>query len=374
MTITQRFPTSSNAEMRFEYRPYRRSFRRSLQTSHGVWTVREGIILRLTDDHGCVGFGEIAPLSWFGSETFEEAIEFCQQLPDGIYGETIAAIPAHLSACQFGFESAWETLQPFSNEHTTLANSVSPQSPPALGDFDSCSPQTWGARGAKTAVTTDLKSESELTYSALLPTGFAALDSWQDLWSHGYRTFKWKIGVTDIEDEIQRFEQLADELPAKAFLRLDANAGLTVSQAEMWLQHCDSLNNPDRPTLEFLEQPLAVGQFDQMQELSQKHSTSIALDESVATLDQLRDCYQKGWRGIFVIKPAIVGSPSQLRKFCQETAIDAVFSSVFETAIGQQAGLRLAAELSLKNRAVGYGTAHWFDELMEEGERLWQRL
>ncbi len=112
--------------MRFEYRPYRRSFRQPLQTSHGLWTVREGIILRLTNDAGCVGFGEIAPLSWFGSEHFEDAIAFCQQLPEMIGFETIAAIPAHLSACQFGFESAWEML------------------------------------------TTDLASKSELTYSAAI--------------------------------------------------------------------------------------------------------------------------------------------------------------------------------------------------------------
>lgn len=313
--------------MQFEYRPYRRSFRRPLQTSHGLWTVREGIILRLTDDGGRVGFGEITPLFWFGSEPFEDAIEFCQQLPKGIDFETIAAIPADLSACQFGFESAWEML--------TIEPTI----------------------------------KSELIYSALLPTGIAALDCWKDLWGLGYRTFKWKIGVAQIEDEIQLFEQLIQRLPPQASLRLDANAGLTRAQAETWLRVCDLHLN-----LEFLEQPLAVTQLDLMQELSQKYSTPIAIDESVATLDQLQDCYQKGWRGIFVIKPAIVGSPSQLRKFCRENAIDAVFSSVFETAIGQQAGLRLAAELSLKNRAVGYGTSHWFDELTEEGDRLWQSL
>ena len=313
--------------MQFEYRPYRRSFRRPLQTSHGLWTVREGIILRLTDDGGRVGFGEIAPLFWFGSEPFEDAIEFCQQLPKGIDFETIAAIPADLSACQFGFESAWEML--------TIEPTI----------------------------------KSELIYSALLPTGIAALDCWKDLWGLGYRTFKWKIGVAQIDDEIQLFEQLIQRLPPQASLRLDANAGLTRAQAETWLRVCDLHLN-----LEFLEQPLAVTQLDLMQELSQKYSTPIAIDESVATLDQLQDCYQKGWRGIFVIKPAIVGSPSQLRKFCRENAIDAVFSSVFETAIGQQAGLRLAAELSLKNRAVGYGTSHWFDELTEEGDRLWQSL
>ena len=313
--------------MRFEYRPYRRSFRQPLQTSHGLWAVREGIILRLTDDVGCVGFGEVAPLSWFGSERFEDAIKFCQQLPNVIDEDTIAAIPTHLSACQFGFESAWERL------------------------------------------TADLTSKSKLTCSALLPTGIAALDRWQDLWEQGYRTFKWKIGVAELDDEIQLFEELIQQLPLQASLRLDANAGLNFSQAETWLQACDPHSN-----IEFLEQPLPVTQLDLMQKLGQKYSTPIAIDESVATLSQLQDCHQKGWRGIFVIKPAIVGSPFQLRKFCQETAIDAVFSSVFETTIGQQAGLRLAAELSLKNRAVGFGISHWFDELMEEGDRLWQSL
>jgi magnesium chelatase subunit H len=42
-------------------------------------------------------------------------------------------------------------LQRFLDEHTTLANSASPLNPPILGDFGSCSPQNWGARGAKTA-------------------------------------------------------------------------------------------------------------------------------------------------------------------------------------------------------------------------------
>ena len=68
-----------------------------------------------------------------------------------------------------------------------------------------------------------------------------------------------------------------------------------------------------------------------MSELSNQYSTPLALDESVATLTQMQACYQRGWQGIFVIKPAIAGFPSQLRKFCQEHKIDAVFSSVFET-------------------------------------------
>jgi o-succinylbenzoate synthase len=88
----------------------------------------------------------------------------------------------------------------------------------------------------------------------------------------------------------------------------------------------------------------------------------ISLDESVATLQQLETCYSQGWRQIFVIKPLIIGSPSKLRRICQQYQIDAVFSSVFETDIGRHAALQLANELSLQNRAVGFGVNHWFQE------------
>jgi O-succinylbenzoate synthase len=149
-----------------------------------------------------------------------------------------------------------------------------------------------------------------------------------------------------------------------AFLRLDANGGLSYSQAKTWLEACDKVKaTPDfSADIEFLEQPLPVTQFQEMVELNAVYATAIALDESAANLDRIQECYSQGWRGIFVIKPAICGSPSQLRKFCQTHNIDAVFSSVFETQIGRQAALSLARELSLNKRALGFGTDCWFDD------------
>jgi len=65
-----------------------------------------------------------------------------------------------------------------------------------------------------------------------------------------------------------------------------------------------------------------MAQFDAMLELSDRYSTQLALDESVATLDQLQASYQQVGED-FVIKAAIAGSPS--RQFCREHEIDAVF-------------------------------------------------
>ncbi len=354
---------------KFEFRTYQRKFRRPLQTSHGIWDIREGIILRLTDENGQIGWGEIAPLSWFGSETFDQALDFCSQLSAIISEQTIFAISAELPACQFGFESALSNSFPGSAWERISGGSASilhAAEPP--GKHSQAEPGN--------------EDKIQNQYSGLLSAGETALSTLPMLWKQGFRTFKWKIGVAAIEEELQVFQQLikamydlADRKPA--LLRLDANGGLNYSQAEIWLQACDNvLEIPDfSVSIEFLEQPLAVTQFESMLALSAAYKTPIALDESVANLDRIQECYDRGWRGIFVIKPAICGSPSQLRKFCQTHSIDAVFSSVFETEIGRQAALNLATELSLNSRALGFGTDDWFDDNQETWlKHLWQQM
>jgi o-succinylbenzoate synthase len=52
-----------------EHRIYRRAFQAPVRTAHGSWTQREGILLRLRSQDGTVGFGEVAPIPDFGTET-----------------------------------------------------------------------------------------------------------------------------------------------------------------------------------------------------------------------------------------------------------------------------------------------------------------
>ncbi|MFK0734092.1 MAG: o-succinylbenzoate synthase [Gloeotrichia echinulata IR180] len=312
---------------RFDFQPYCRQFQQPLKTSHGIWEAREGIIIRLMAETGIVGFGEIAPLSWFGSESFPEALEFCGQLPSEITTDDVFAIPSKFPACQFGFESAWEEVTSYLQvSKLTAAKSVS--------------------------------------FSGLLPSGKKALDAWEILWNQGYRTFKWKIGIGTLAEELNVFDKLAQVLPAETKLRLDANGGLSFFAAVEWLKAGDRIG------IEFLEQPLPATEFDPMLHLSKEYSTIIALDESVASIAQLQACYEKGWRGIFVIKPAIAGSPKMLRQLCYNHEIDAVFSTVFETPIGNRFALKLSAELSRTNRAAGFGVAHWFpnQDFLSEAE------
>jgi o-succinylbenzoate synthase len=298
-------------EYQFTYSLYRRPFRDPLTTSHGSWEIREGIIITLIDATGRSQSGEIAPIPWFGSESIAAAIDWCQQVGTRISRPQIAAIPDELPACQFGCGSA---LQAF-------------DSPSAI--------------------------DRPLNIAALLPAGVAALDRLPHLIPH-YSTFKWKIGVLPIAEEIAIWQQLMAILPPYAQLRLDANGGLSIDRANQWLELLDRESR-----IEFIEQPLGSDEIDRTIELASQYRTPIALDESVSTLARIRTVYDRGWRGIYVIKPGIAGFPWQITEIIDTYRLDVVLSSVMETEVGRAAALNLATSLKL-DRALGFGTDAWW--------------
>lgn len=329
---------------KLEYSPYQRQFKQPLKTHHGIWETRFGIILYLQTETGETWLGEISPLSWFGSETNEAVWDFCQQLPPEVSETIVDQIPDSLPACQWGFSSAFALQITSEFLQAVEANSQS---------------KNW-------------------QYSYLLPTvGTASeiavlLEKSPDLLKD-YQTFKWKIGVHDMQSEMVTLQKIIELLNNQASLnniptekikiRLDANTGLTFDSAKQWLKLADNLGN-----IEFLEQPLPVDQYAEMLALTQEYATPIALDESVsnfAQLTKLATADRQKWPGIFVIKSSIMGKRSPLENLIKSTGIDVVFSSVFETAIGQYSNLKLAEDLAdylPEKRALGFAVNQWFDQ------------
>jgi O-succinylbenzoate synthase len=333
--------------LRLDVRAYCRPFRQPLSTAHGLWAQREGLILRFEDDQGTVSFGEVAPIPWFGTETLEQAKDFCDRWPRHFAPAQTAQIPETLPACQFGFST---TRCRGSLKKFPQAEQVPHQNPGIFTPKDIC---------------------------ALLPAGTAALSGWQSLWQQGHRTFKWKIGVTDLESELAIFQQLTQTLPAASQLRLDANGGLTPDSAESWLQACDRAPIP----IEFIEQPLAPNLIlDWLPQVQGRFATAIALDESVATLQQLQRVHQQvGDQVVYVVKPAIAGFSQSLLDFCRQNRLDVVFSSALETPVGRNRVYELAQNLwaaGLPQRSLGFGVGHWFADDWEtlSEEALWARL
>src|SRR5690606_14666376 len=84
---------SGDMTYRFAFRRYDLALRSPVRTAHGLWTQRTGLWLRLESDEGVVGWGEVAPLPWFGTETVDEAEALCRGWGDRVSASQLEAVP-----------------------------------------------------------------------------------------------------------------------------------------------------------------------------------------------------------------------------------------------------------------------------------------
>ncbi|HEX7630668.1 MAG TPA: o-succinylbenzoate synthase [Lacunisphaera sp.] len=304
---------------RFSFKPYRLPLRVPLRTAHGPWGEREGILVRLEDESGRTGYGEIAPIPWFGTETVAEAMEICRKLGAQVSTQTLAEIPTQLGCVRFALAAAQ----------------------------------------AGTCQLMDDIGKSRLPVTALLPAGRDALAVLPGKLEAGYLSFKWKVGVGAVDDELGIFDDLLAALPAYVKLRLDANGALDRKQAAKWLARC-----AERP-VEFVEQPVRPDDESTLLGLANDYPVTLALDESVTGLAAARHWKQLDWRGVFVIKPALAGSLDELIDWVAKTKADIVLSSAIETALARRHILRAALTQQLTKRALGFGVGEVF------GDRRW---
>lgn len=292
---------------RVAFRRYSRPFIQALRTARGEWAVREGFILRVESSNG-LGFAEVAPIPEFGSESLEQAERFLNKLT----ADPECVPDANLPCCAFALSAAQSAA---------------------------------------------LLPEQGVALSALLPAGEAALDSLRTKRASGFTNFKWKVGVESPEVEQALFEKLCEQLPPDARIRLDANASWSVATLQSWVDHLSAFSEQ----LDYLEQPLAVGQEIEMARVMDASGLPIALDESLQG-DGVRWLEPGAWDGPLVIKPALMGDANRLHARIEPLASHLVLSSVFETAVGVANVLTLAASLPDLGRPLGFDTAGAFDD------------
>lgn len=302
-------------ELSLQYKVYKRPFSTPLVTRYGKWDIREGIIVRLENEEGAIGFGEVAPIDWFKCDNLVELEKTLKQLPPRLDLNALNTLSLN-APLQFALESAHMQLMgwPIFKERKKALNNT-----------------------------------------ALLPAGEQALEHIAHLIEQGYKTFKWKIGVEPLETELLIGKRLLEKLDDTSRLRLDANGGLDMVATERWLTDF----NDSR--VDYLEQPMPVGEEKAMAALSRKHKKPIALDESVTDIPTLDKLTKDFPRGPFVIKTSLIGSIKQFVEWRQRNPhVRLIYSSAFETSIGFQAGLLLASSDTQSEDAVGFGTMSSF--------------
>ena len=284
---------------RFEYIAYARTFRRPLVTAHGAWNLRRGIVIRLEDGDGRFGFGEIAPMPRFGTETLGASLQWCENISPVL--DTDLPIPETLPCCQVAVQAAFRQMLGIVSRHTFPV--------------------------------------------ASLVSGRADLEKKQKL---GFLTFKVKVGVIDREREFDRIDQLVEGLQDTQFLRLDANGGLDEEGLARWLDFLEG-----KP-VDYFEQPLPKGREAGIVQVSRGYGTPVALDESVAQSRDLQ--YWSDWPGPLVIKPTILGH------WKGAIPAGAVGSSVFETSFGYEAALQFLARHQSSDRPIGFSIGEFLRE------------
>ncbi len=339
-------------KFRFQFRRYRLPFRNLVRTAQGPWGEREGILVRLEEVSdgglGAVGYGEAAPIPWFGTETADAAEQVVRGLGEWIEPDALAAVPETFPCLRHAFASAQEQIAAALKAHSD-------------GSLPVVEPVPY------------------LGVAALLPAGEAALMQIESKLEAGFRVFKWKVGVGDIADELGLLDEVCGRLPTGAKLRLDANGAWDRRRAERWLERC-----AERP-IEFVEQPIASdarGSRETLLGLAGDYPTSLALDESLIRDRDVETWIGAGWPGVFVIKPLLLGDVAETLARLAHAKADVVFSSALETAVGAKAALKLAfhwagQETAAANqpakrarRALGFGVWPLFADYRFDGPAL----
>ncbi len=312
----------------FDYRRYRLAFRIPLWTAHGRWEAREGVIFRLRGEDGKVGYGEACPIPWFGTESIEEVEEACSQLGSATNDAVLDALPRELGCLCGGIESARMAW-------------IEPEDPSARA------------------------------VAAFLPAGRQALSLIEARAEIGFRTFKWKVGIGAVADEIALLDDICALLPPGGKLRLDANGAWDRRSAEKWLDRC-----ADYP-VEYVEQPCfseapeGAGHQQKTEDLllglAGDFPTPLALDESVVNARDVTRWLELGWPGYFVIKTSLMGEAEAALIQLEEANARVVFSSALETAIGAKSALKRAFLCSGSKHALGFGVWPLFDNLAVNG-------
>ena len=322
-----------------QHRAYRLPFRQTVRTAHGPWAEREGFLIRVEREDGgrrVIRWGEAAPIPWFGTETAAEAAAALAGLEGRAedLADALARLPPECASVRAGLAAALRA---------------------GCEEPGSGSQKEAGAEAVKF-----------LPVAGLLPAGRAALEAVEPRLELGFRVFKWKVGVLPAPDEWAILDDLLGRLPGGVRLRLDANGAWDRRTAERWLERA-----AERP-VEYVEQPVAPdsrGADDLLRGLAADFPVTLALDESVNSARDVERWLAAEWRGVWVLKPALLGEPEPVLARLTKAGADVVFGSALETAVGAAAALRLAfawAEArggeAAKRRALGFGVWPLFQE------------
>lgn len=181
------------------------------------------------------------------------------------------------------------------------------------------------------------------------------------------RTVKVKVAdpAQTLADDVARVAAVRDRLGPEGRIRVDANGGWNLDQAEHALHALAPYD------LEYVEQPCAT--VDELAELRRRVTymgVPIAADESVRKAADPLAVARAGAADLLVIKVQPLGGVNAALAIAAEAALPVVVSSALDTAVGIGMGLQLAAALPQLDFDCGLATSALFiDDVVDDAPR-----
>ncbi|MBC8214410.1 MAG: o-succinylbenzoate synthase [Candidatus Marinimicrobia bacterium] len=294
-----------------------------LITAGETFLRREGFIISLRTNE-FVGYGEIAPLPGFSSETKQHCLDAIEKIQNSIsqteidftINELFEIVDNHsnnIPSVKFGFETAVLDIASQMSE-IFLAQYLNPN------------------------------ARNKIKVNAL----FGSSEIWDN------PTVKIKIGIKPIEDELELLQMAKMKFGEQTSFRLDANGSMDFQTAVKFCNDIQYFN------IDYLEQPLPRKDLDGLAELRQQTDIQIAVDESLTTLNSAQNIIDKNSADVFVIKPMVSGGFRESQKIidiAKQHKIRTVITSSLETAIGRTAICHLIVANEI-TEACGLDTGH----------------
>ena len=174
----------------------------------------------------------------------------------------------------------------------------------------------------------------------------------------GCRTAKVKVAEPGqrLADDVERVRAVRHELGAEGRIRVDANGGWNVDEAEHAVHAFAEFD------LEYFEQPCAsVDELVQLRQRIRYLDIPIAADESVRKAEDPVAVARAGAADLLVIKAQPLGGIRRALHIVERAGLPVVVSSALDTAIGLSMGVALAAALPDLDYDCGLGTSALFE-------------
>lgn len=324
------------------FKRHKLDFRIAAKTSRNTFRSKEFLLIRVEDEKGQIGKGEIAPLEGLSPESMKE----CEELLERIQGNgfpTQSELSSLPSSLRFGLEMALSNLNS-GQENVFFKNGQG-------------------------------RLEKGLKINGLIWMGDKEymLQQLEKKIEEGFSCIKVKIGGISWAHELELIMRLREQGGEDLEIRLDANGAFNKREFLKRWEILKPLN------IHSIEQPIPTGNWSEMHELVGL-GVPVALDEELIGRDKLEEklrLLELTKAPFIVLKPSLHGGFSGVEEWirlAEEREIGWWLTSALESNMGLAAIAQFAAQYQ-NPQAQGLGTGELFmnnfdTPLKREGEML----